>query len=92
MCIPGKYMAFHRVYDCPSYVVKEYALFQMIIHRFCKWLKVGVGERHYIISRYINTYTHTHIKSLFEHLKLIKCMSIILQIILFFNFSNKVSF
>lgn len=60
MCIPGKYMAFHRVYDCPSYVVKEYALFQMIIHRFCKWLKVGVGGRHYIISRYINTYIHTH--------------------------------
>lgn len=35
-CVPGKHMAFHQVYGCPSYVVKEYALFQMIIHRFCK--------------------------------------------------------
>jgi hypothetical protein len=38
--VPGKYMAFHRVYECPSYVVKEYALFQMTIHKFCKLLKI----------------------------------------------------
>lgn len=69
MYIPGKYMAFHQVYDCPSYVVKGYALFQMTIHIFCKWLKVGEKD---IIPFYI--YIHTHNYSIYiVHLKLIQC-------------------
>ena len=56
MYIPGKYMASHQVYDCPSYVVREYALFQMIIHRFCKWLKVREKD----ITTFLDTHTHTH--------------------------------
>lgn len=34
--IPGKHMAFHLAYDCPSYVEEELVLFQRIIHRFYK--------------------------------------------------------
>lgn len=37
--IPGKHMAFHLAYDCPSYVAKELALFQMIIHKFYRSLE-----------------------------------------------------
>ena len=67
MYIPGKYMAFHQVYDCPSYVVKGYALFQMTIHIFCKWLKVGGKKTLYY-------YIHTHKYSIYiVHLKLIQC-------------------
>lgn len=36
--VPGRCMAFHQVYDYPSYVVKESVQFQMIARRFYKWL------------------------------------------------------
>lgn len=62
-------MAFHRVYDCLSYVVKDYVLFQMIIHKFCKWLKEKWGEKHYTLYYIdIHFYISISIDTIYKYL------------------------